>query len=371
MFSFQLLHKEKHTKARMGRLSTPHGVIETPIFMPVGTQATVKSLTPEDLKSVNTQILLCNTYHLHLTPTSQLIKKAGGLHRFMNWDGPILTDSGGYQVFSLSSTRKITEEGVRFRSHLDGAEVFLRPEDAVKIQHNLGSDILMAFDECPPQPCEYDYMKRSIDRTHRWALRCKEAHGDKKDQALFGIVQGGIFEDLRRYSAKALVDMDFPGYGIGGLSVGEKKVDMLRVLDYLPDLLPAEKPRYLMGVGTPRDLLEGVLRGVDMFDCVLPTRLARHGVATIYGGNLSIKKAAYEEDFGPLDPHCSCYTCQNYSRAYLRHLFRRGEILSARLLSLHNIFHLTQFMEKIRLAIEEDRLNSFAQEFYQAHPQSI
>lgn len=363
MFSFTLLHQDKSSKARRGRFSTPHGVIETPVFMPVGTQATVKSLTPEDLKSIGTEILLCNTYHLHLNPSSELIEKAGGLHSFMHWDRPILSDSGGFQVFSLASSRKITEEGVRFRSHIDGAEIFMSPEDSMAIQHRLGSDIIMAFDECPPLPSTYEYMKRSVERTHRWAQRCKEAHGAKPDQALFGIVQGGTFEELRRMSADVLVKMDFPGYGIGGLSVGEKKVDMIRTLDYLPDLLPQEKPRYLMGVGTARDIIESVLRGVDMFDCVLPTRLARHGVAMTSLGDLSIKKAVYTEDFSPLDPACSCYTCTNYTRAYLRHLFRRKEILSAHLLSLHNVHYLIHFVKKIREAIEEDRLSEFAQRF--------
>lgn len=363
MFSFSLLHKDNSSKARRGRIHTPHGIIETPVFMPVGTQATVKSLTPENLKEIGTEILLSNTYHLHLNPTSELIEKAGGLHTFMNWSGPILTDSGGFQVYSLASNRKITEEGVRFRSHIDGAEIFMRPEDSIAIQHRLGSDIIMAFDECPPLPSSYDYMKKSIERTHRWAKRCLDAHGSGKHQALFAIVQGGTDESLRRMSAEVLTSMDFPGYAIGGLSVGEKKIDMLRTLDYLPDLLPEEKPRYLMGVGTTRDILESVLRGVDMFDCVLPTRLARHGVAMTSQGDLSIKKSIYTEDFGPLDPDCSCYTCTHYSRAYIRHLFRRKEILSAHLLSLHNVYHLIDFVKKIRVAIENDSLADFADRY--------
>ena len=329
-FEYELIKEDKHTGARVGRLHTPHGIIDTPIFMPVGTKATVKSMTPEELKEIGSEIILSNTYHLEMRPGSDLIKKAGGLHKFMNWDKPILTDSGGFQVFSLGDLRKITEEGVAFQSHIDGSRHFISPEEAVKIQTNLGSDIMMAFDECPPYPAEYDYVKNSLERTTRWAERCKVAHTNTENQALFGIVQGGVFKDLREQSAKGLIDLDFPGYAIGGLSVGEPKDLMYEVLDYTTPLLPKNKPRYLMGVGSPDALFEGVIRGIDMFDCVLPTRIARNGTAMTSAGQISIKKAKYFDDFSPLDENCDCYTCRNYSKAYLRHLYKENEILSSR-----------------------------------------
>jgi queuine tRNA-ribosyltransferase len=363
-FEFDLIKKEKHTKARLGKFSTKHGDIETPIFMPVGTQATVKAMTPEELKEIGSQIILSNTYHLHMRPGSELIKNAGGLHKFMNWDKPILTDSGGFQVFSLGDLRKITEEGVHFQSHIDGSRHFLSPEEAVRIQTNLGSDIMMAFDECPPFPATYEYVKNSVERTSRWANRCKEAHKNTENQALFGIVQGSNYPDLREQSAKDLVELDFPGYAIGGLSVGEPKEIMYEVLDYTVPFLPENKPRYLMGVGSPDALIEGVIRGIDMFDCVLPTRIARNGTAFTAKGQISIKNAKYKEDFTPLDDECDCYTCKNYSRAYLRHLYKANEILSARLFSYHNLHFLLKLMERIREAIKEDRLLEFKEEFF-------
>ncbi len=364
---YELIKECKQTGARLGRLHTPRGIINTPIFMPVGTLATVKSMTPEELKEMNAEIILSNTYHLYLRPGHELIEKAGGLHKFMNWDRPILTDSGGFQVFSLGDLRKITEEGVEFRSHIDGSKHFLTPEKATHIQNALGSDIMMVFDECAPYPAEHDYVKKSLERTTRWAVRCQEAHKNPETQALFGIVQGGMYKDLREQSAKELVALDFPGYSIGGLSVGEPKDLMNEVLDYTIPLLPADKPRYLMGVGSPDALIDGVLRGVDMFDCVLPTRIARNGTAMTSQGKLVIKNAKHTEDFGPLDPECDCYTCKNYSRAYLRHLYKCNEILSARLMTTHNLHFLITLMKQVREAIMEDRLLDFKNEFFEKY----
>lgn len=364
---YELIKKCKQTGARLGRLHTPHGVINTPIFMPVGTQATVKSMTPEELKEMNAEIILSNTYHLYLRPGHELVKKAGGLHQFMNWDRPILTDSGGFQVFSLGELRKITEEGVTFQSHIDGSKHFLSPEKVMEIENALGADIIMAFDECPPYPADYDYVKQSLERTTRWAVRCKEAHTNTENQALFGIVQGGMYEDLRKQSVKELVELDFPGYSIGGLSVGEPKEMMYEVLDYTTPLLPENKPRYLMGVGSPDALIEGVMRGIDMFDCVLPTRIARNGTAMTSQGKVVIKHAKYKEDFSPLDPECQCYCCKNYTKAYLRHLYKADEILSSRLMTTHNLHFLIDLMKKVRLAIEEDRLGDFRAEFFKQY----
>ncbi|MBN2260818.1 MAG: tRNA guanosine(34) transglycosylase Tgt [Clostridiales bacterium] len=366
-FKFEVIKEDKHTGARVGKLYTPHGVINTPIFMPVGTKATVKAMSPEELKDINSEIILSNTYHLEMRPGSELIKKAGGLHKFMNWDRPILTDSGGFQVFSLGDLRKITEAGVHFQSHIDGSKHFISPEDAVKIQTNLGSDIMMAFDECPPYPAEYDYVKNSLERTTRWAERCKTEHKNTEKQALFGIVQGGVFKDLREQSARELIDLDFPGYAIGGLSVGEPKNLMYEVLDYTTPLLPKNKPRYLMGVGSPDALLEGTIRGVDMFDCVLPTRIARNGTAMTSAGQVSIKNAKYFEDFTPLDENCECYTCKNYTKAYLRHLYKSNEILSARLFSYHNLHFLLKLMKDIRESIMNDNLLEFKKEFFEKY----
>ncbi|MCY9663386.1 tRNA guanosine(34) transglycosylase Tgt [Paenibacillus alginolyticus] len=357
----------KQSGARLGRVHTPHGVIETPAFMPVGTQATVKTMSPEELKTMDAQIILSNTYHLFIRPGHDIVKAAGGLHKFMNWDRPILTDSGGFQVFSLSNMRKITEEGVQFKSHLNGDKLFLSPEKAMEIQNALGSDIMMAFDECPPFPAEYEYVKKSLERTTRWAERCLQSHSRPNDQGLFAIIQGGMHEDLRRLSAEQLTSMDFPGYAIGGLSVGEPKHLMYEVLDYTTPLMPANKPRYLMGVGSPDALIEGAIRGIDMFDCVLPTRIARNGTCMTSEGRLVIRNAKHATDFGPLDPKCTCYTCTNYSRAYIRHLVKADETFGIRLTTIHNLHFLLQLMRDVRGAIQEDRLLDFRDEFFAAY----
>ncbi|HSP21774.1 MAG TPA: tRNA guanosine(34) transglycosylase Tgt [Planococcus sp. (in: firmicutes)] len=357
----------KQTGARLGIVHTPHGSFDTPAFMPVGTQATVKTLSPEELKAMNAGIILSNTYHLWLRPGNDVIKEAGGLHKFMNWDRPILTDSGGFQVFSLSEFRNIKEEGVHFRNHMNGDKLFLSPEKAMEIQNDLGSDIMMAFDECPPYPATHEYMKSSVDRTSRWAERCIGAHARKEDQGLFGIIQGGEFEDLRRQSAQDLVSLDFPGYAIGGLSVGEPKDVMNRVLEFTTPHMPADKPRYLMGVGSPDSLIDGSIRGIDMFDCVLPTRIARNGTLMTSTGRLNIKNAKFKHDFGPLDDKCSCYTCTNYSRAYVHHLLRADETFGLRLTSYHNLQFLLNLMEQVRQAIREDRLGDFREEFFEAY----
>lgn len=364
---YELIKTCKQTGARLGRLHTPHGVIETPIFMPVGTQATVKAMTPEELKEIGSQIILSNTYHLYMRPGHDLIERAGGLHKFMNWDKPILTDSGGFQVFSLGPLRKIKEEGVEFRSHLDGSKHFLSPEKATEIQNALGSDIIMAFDECAPYPADRQYVKNSLERTTRWLERCKAAHKYPEKQALFGIVQGGMYKELREQSAKEITAIDLPGYAIGGLSVGEPKDMMYEVLDYTVPLLPEDKPRYLMGVGSPDDLLEGVLRGIDMFDCVLPTRIARNGTAMTSQGKVVVRNASYAEDFTSLDPECDCYTCKNYTKAYLRHLIMCNEILGARLLTIHNLHFLLKMMENVREAIKEDRLLDYKKDFFEKY----
>ncbi len=361
-FYFEKTHNDKHSKARTGYLHTPHGVVETPMFMPVGTLATVKFLTPEDLKKVGSGVILSNTYHLWLRPGEDVVDAAGGVQKFMHYDGPMLTDSGGFQVFSLADSRKIKEEGVTFKSHLDGSTLFLSPEKSIQVQNKIGADIIMSFDECPPYPATYEYMKNSVERTLRWAQRGKIAHQRPEDQALFGIVQGGEFEDLRRFSAEELVKMDFPGYSIGGTSVGEDKETMYRMIDYAIKYLPDDKPRYLMGVGSIDAILEGIERGVDMFDCVLPTRIARHGTCMTSVGRINIKRKDYEYDFTPLDPKCDCECCQNYTRAYLRHLHRCNEGLASRLLSIHNIRFLINLTEQARIAIKEDRFTSFKEQ---------
>lgn len=365
-FKFELIKECSKTGARLGRVYTPHGSFETPIFMPVGTQATVKALTPRDLKEINAQIILANTYHLYLRPGHELIRQAGGLHKFMNWDRPILTDSGGFQVFSLADLREITDEGVHFRSHLDGSKHFISPEKAIEIENALGADIIMAFDECVPYPCDYETAKDAVERTTRWAKRCKAAH-QREDQALFGIIQGSVFRDLRMRSLEQLLELDFPGYGIGGLSVGEPKPVMYEILEHMIPAMPKDKPRYLMGVGSPDCLIEGVIRGVDMFDCVLPTRTARTGLAMTSRGKVMLRNAPYQWDFGPLDPECDCYTCKNFSRAYLRHLVKAREILAAILISLHNVRFLIRLMEEIREAIRNDCLLEYRESFFEKY----
>ncbi|SDN46333.1 tRNA guanosine(34) transglycosylase Tgt [Alkalicoccus daliensis] len=357
----------KQSGARLGIVHTPHGSFETPIFMPVGTLATVKTMSPDDLVEMNAQIILSNTYHLWLRPGEDIIEEAGGLHKFMNWDRPILTDSGGFQVFSLSDLRNITEEGVHFRNHLSGEKLFLTPEKSMQIQNSLGPDIMMAFDECPPYPAEHKYMKDSVERTSRWAERCLEAHKRPGDQGLFGIIQGGEHPDLRRQSAEDLVSLDFPGYAIGGLSVGEPKDVMNRVLEETTPFMPDNKPRYLMGVGSADSLIDGAIRGVDMFDCVLPTRIARNGTLMTSSGRLVVRNAKFARDFRPLDENCNCKVCKNYSRAYLRHLIKSNETLGLILCSYHNLHFLITLMDKVRQAIREDRLLDFREQFFEAY----
>lgn len=364
---FEITHVCKQSGARCGILHTPHGDVETPMFMPVGTLATVKFLSPEEIKALGAGVILANTYHLWLRPGEDIVDKAGGVQKFMNYSGPMLTDSGGFQVFSLADRRKIKEEGVTFKSHLDGSTLFLSPEKSIQIQNKIGADIIMSFDECAPYPCSYDYMKNSVERTLRWAKRGKDAHQRPEEQALFGIVQGGEYQDLREMCAKTLAEMDFPGYSIGGTSVGESKETMYKMIDYSVKYLPWEKPRYLMGVGSVDAILEGILRNVDMFDCVLPTRIARHGTLITSQGRVNIKKQEYEEDFGPLDPECDCYTCKNYSRAYLRHLFRCNEGLGSRLMSIHNLRFLLSLTEQARKAIREDRFGDFKAELFKKY----
>lgn len=359
--NFKITHKSSRSKARVGLIHTNHGVVETPIFMPVGTLATVKFLSPEDLAKINSEIILSNTYHLWLRPGSDIVEKAGGVHKFMNYSKPMLTDSGGFQVFSLSKSRKITEEGVHFKSHLDGSKLFLTPEKSIQVQNQIGADIIMSFDECIPFPATYEYARNSVERTLRWAKRGKEAH-QRDDQALFGIVQGGEYPELRKYCAQELVKMDFDGYSIGGTSVGEDKPTMYKMLEYSIDYLPENKPRYMMGVGAINDILEGIQRGVDMFDCVLPTRIARHGTCMTSEGRINIKKAIYKNDFSPLDAECDCECCQNYTKAYLNHLYRCNEGLGSRLMSIHNLRFLLKLTEQARLAIKEDRFETFKEE---------
>ena len=364
VIKYQLIKKDPRSMARLGQITTPHSTFETPCFMPVGTQATVKTLSKEEIESTGAGIILDNTYHLWNQPGHKIIERAGGLHKFMNWDRSILTDSGGFQVFSLAKLRDIKEEGVTFSHHKSGAKLFLSPEKAIEIQNSLGSDIMMSFDECPPYPATRKYMIDSVERTIRWAKRGLEAHKRPDVQGLFGIVQGGNYQDIREYCAKELTALPFDGYSIGGLSVGEPKTIQNEVLSYTTPLLPEDKPRYLMGVGSPGAILDGVERGIDMFDCVLPTRIARHSAAMTSRGRLILKNKEFEEDFTTLDPECDCYTCRYYTKAYLRHLVKADEILGARLISLHNIHFLQNLMREIRKAIKEDRFLEFKEMFY-------
>ena len=365
-FEFELIKECPRSKARVGKFHTPHGTFDTPIFMPVGTQATVKAITPRDLEEMEAQIILANTYHLYLRPGHELVKEAGGLHKFMNWNGPILTDSGGFQVFSLAELRNIKEEGVTFKSHLDGSTHFLSPEKAISIENSLGADIIMAFDECIPYPATYEYTDKSVERTTRWLERCVKAHS-REDQALFGIIQGGMYPDLRQKSAEGVIAQNLPGYAIGGLSVGEPKSLMYEMLEHTIPFMPQSKPRYLMGVGSPDCLLEGVLRGVDMFDCVLPTRIARNGTVMTSQGKIVVRNAIYERDFSPLDPECDCYACKNFTRAYIRHLINVNEILASILTSIHNLRFLIHLMEDVRNAIMEDRLPEYRNDFFRKY----
>ena len=364
---YRLIKKEKHTGARLGEIITPHGTFPTPMFMPVGTLATVKTMAPEELKDMGAGIILSNTYHLWLRPGEDIVEEAGGLHKFMNWDQGILTDSGGFQVWSLADMRQIEEKGVHFRNHLNGSKMFLSPEKAIQIQNKLGPDIMMSFDECPPFEQSHDYVKKSIERTSRWAERGLEAHANPDRQGLFGIIQGAGYQDLREQSARDLVSMDFPGYSIGGLSVGESKEEMNRVLEYTTPLIPENKPRYLMGVGTPDSLIDGVIRGVDMFDYVLPTRIARNGTCMTSQGRLVVKNAQYARDFRPLDEKCGCYTCRHYSRAYIRHLIKSDETFGMRLTSYHNLYFLLDVMKKVRQSIMDDNLLEFRESFFEEY----
>ena len=366
---YTLLKNEKNTKARYGKIKTNYGTFETPMFMPVGTRATVKSLSPEELKAANCGIILSNTYHLWLRPGEDIVNKCGGLHKFMNYNGPILTDSGGFQVFSLAKNKEkdITEEGVFFKSHIDGSKLFLTPEKSIAIQNKLDSDIAMSFDECPPASASYEYLKNSIERTLRWAKRGQKVHSNP-NQALFGIVQGGAHEDLRKYSATETVKMNFDGYSIGGVANdGESKEDMYKAIDYSVPYLPEDKVRYLMGVGEPIDIIEGVIRGVDIFDCVLPTRIARHGQAFTRHGKINLNNAKYKEDLLPIEEGCDCYTCKNYERAYIRHLITTGETLGGRLLSIHNIRFLTRLVEELREAIKNDTILEYRESFIKSY----
>lgn len=368
-FAFSLLHADDHCRARLGRITTPHGEIPTPAFAPVGTQATVKALDPRDLQELGVEVLLANTYHLYLRPGADVVAQMGGLHGFMGWERPILTDSGGYQVFSLAGQRKVDSDGVTFRSHIDGSQHRFTPEIVMHVQEQLGADIIMCLDECA-DPVNRAYNELALARTHAWASRCQAAQ-TRGDQALFGIVQGGVFPDLRQESCRYLVGLDFPGYAIGGLSVGETKEQMHQVLDITSPLLPAEKPRYLMGVGAPEDLLEGVVRGIDLFDCVLPTRLARNAALFTRQGRINMRNARFERDSGPIESCCQCYTCQHFSRAYLRHLFKAEELLAYRLATIHNVHFLMQLMRDIRMAIGADSSHALKEEFlagYRAIP---
>ncbi len=364
--TYEFIKECAQTGARLGRVHTPHGSFDTPGFMPVGTQATVKGMSPRELEEMDAQIILSNTYHLYMRPGHEIIKKAGGLHGFMNWNRPILTDSGGFQVFSLSDRRKITEEGAMFKSHLDGSKHMFSPEKAMEIQNALGADIIMAFDECIPYPCEHDYADNSLQRTTRWLERCITSQ-KRDDQALFGIIQGGTYIDLRKKSAKQITSFDLPGFAIGGLSVGEPKPYMYETLEHTVPLMPADKPRYLMGVGSPDCLIEGSIRGIDMFDCVLPTRIGRNGTVMTSQGRLIVRDAKSATDLGPMDPECDCYACKNFSRAYIRHLIKANEMLGLRLTTWHNLHFLLDLMKQIREAIIGDRLGDFRDEFFKKY----
>ena len=366
--NYELVAEDRKTGARAGLLHTPHGVFKTPMFMPVGTQATVKTVTPEELEEMGAQIILSNTYHLFLRPGTELIHEAGELHRFMNWNKGILTDSGGFQVFSLGAMRKITEEGVYFRSFLDGSKQFLSPEISIRAQEDLGSDIAMAFDECIPYPADYEYARKSTERTTRWARRCIKAH-QRTDRGIFGIIQGGMYKDLRKQSAMEISSLPFDGMAVGGLSVGEPHDLMYDILEETTQWMPKGKARYLMGVGTPDCLVEGVARGVDMFDCVFPTRVARNGMAMIHTGRMNMKNKQYERDFRPIEESCGCYTCRNYTRAYIRHLYKSEELLAFRLVTIHNLYFLLQFMRDMREAIVQGNFSEFREHFMEHYKQ--
>ncbi len=363
---FKIIRKDKNSGARIGKLVTSHGEVRTPIFMPVGTQATVKTLSPEELINIGAEIILCNAYHLTLRPGTKIIKEAGGLHEFMHWDAPILTDSGGYQIFSLSDLRKITDEGAEFQSHIDGKRIFLTPEESIRIQNDLGADIIMNLDECIQYPCEHDYAEIAMQRTCRWAERCKSAHANRR-QLLFPVIQGGMHKDLRERCANELVKEGFPGYAIGGLSVGEERSLMYEIAQHTLRFIPECRVRYLMGVGDPRDLLECIGLGIDMFDCVMPTRNARNGTVFTRRGKLIVKNAKHIRNYGPIEAECGCYACRNYSLAYIRHLFNTREILGLRLTSIHNLYFLTELIKDARKAISENRFLDFKKAFLEQY----
>ncbi len=365
-FSYKVIKEDKSSGARIGEFTTPHGIIETPVFMPVGTLATVKSLSPEEIADVGSQIMLSNTYHLFLRPGSDIVRKAGGLHKFMNWNKPILTDSGGFQIFSLSTLRKIQDEGVQFNSFIDGSKHFLTPEDAIRIEEDLGADIIMAFDECTAAGTRYQKAKEAMERTLRWLDRCKKAK-KRDDQVLFPIIQGNMYADLRKESALRTIPYAECGIAIGGLSVGEEKSVMYEMLDVLEPLYPKDQPRYLMGVGSADCFVEGIFRGIDMMDCVLPTRIARNGTAMTFEGNITIRNAEYKEDFRPIEEGCDCYACKNFSRAYIRHLINTDEILGGRLISIHNLRFLHRLTAKIKNAIKYDNLLGYREEFFEKY----
>lgn len=364
---YESIHVCKQSGARLGRVHTPHGSFMTPEFMPVGTQATIKGMSPDEVAGMGANIILSNTYHLWMRPGSDIVREAGGLHKFMNWKGAVLTDSGGFQVFSLARPKDITEEGVKFKSHIDGSAHILTPEKSMEIQSDLGADIIMAFDECTPWPCEHDYAKKSLERTTRWLERCIKSHQNTDNQALFGIIQGSVFADLRRQSAKEICSFDLPGYAIGGLSVGEPGELMYQMLEETVPLMPADKPRYLMGVGSPDYLIEGALRGIDMFDCVLPTRIGRNGTVLTRKGRLIVRDASCAREYFPIEEDCDCYVCKNYTRAYIRHLLKAKEMFGLRLCSWHNIHFLLNLMKDVRRAISEDRLLDFRNEFFEQY----
>jgi queuine tRNA-ribosyltransferase len=364
---FEVLHRCPSSRARLGRITTAHGIFETPVFMPVGTQATVKALSPDDLREVEVKVVLCNTYHLYLRPGHEIIRKLGGLHRFMSWEGPILTDSGGFQIYSLAKLRTLSEEGVIFQSHLDGSRHFLGPRDAMAIQQDLGADMITALDECAPFPADYDYVRKSVTLTGQWARECLDAK-EENSQALFGIVQGGMYSDLREKSARGLVAMDFDGYALGGLSVGEDEETRRRIIRETVPFLPVDKPVYLMGVGKPEDILDAVAAGVDMFDCVLPTRNARNGSLFTRKGPLAIRNACYADDERPVDEECPCYTCSHFSRAYLRHIFMARELLAYRLNTIHNLCYYMTFMKEIKEAIKKGRFLDYRNNVYRQEP---
>jgi queuine tRNA-ribosyltransferase len=362
-FQFKVVKQDRQTKARLGVLTTPHGIIHTPAFIPVGTLATVKTMIPEELEAMEAGVILANAYHLYLQPGDKVVQKLGGLHKMMHWNKPILTDSGGFQVFSLAKLNRVTDKGVEFQSHIDGSKHYLTPRKAIEIQKNLGADLIMSFDECPPYPCSKKKTREAMERTHKWAVECKKAWQGNRNQLLYGIIQGGVFTDLRRESARFITDLDLPGIAIGGVSVGEKRNQMYRVLDIVEPILPKNKPRHLLGVGSPLDLLESIARGMDTFDCVLPTRIARNGAVYTKQGRLNLKNSHFRTDKNPIEKDCDCYVCRNYSKGYLRHLLVTKEILGVRLTTYHNLYFILNLIKQSHKAIRKGNFKSFLKNF--------